>query len=100
MKGIFKAAVMTVAAVSTSSVFAAGIFSARGDTAGRTYTESSYWRTPRTDATVGTTGAPAVNGVIVNTPAQVLVSPGPTAGPWFPGDDIRNANSALWGVGG
>jgi hypothetical protein len=102
MKGMFKAAVVVATAFSASSVFAAGFFSSHGQ--GRTYTESNYWAT--TPSGVASTGgsvnpsAPvAVNGPVVVVPAQIA-APGPTSGPWYPGDNINNASSALWGVGG
>lgn len=90
-----------VAGLAFGTAFAQGALAARTER-GLSYTESSYWATPRTaygnDASsVGTSAA--VNGPIVTTP-QVAVSPGPTMAPWANGDDIRNANSALWGVGG
>jgi len=73
---------------------------AAGTRRGMSYTESSYWATPSTEqgdqSSVGTSAA--VNGPNVTTP-QTAVAPGPTMGPWFYGDDIRNANSALWGAG-
>lgn len=105
MKSIFKAAVVITTALSASSVLADGLFSRAPDRAGLTYTESSYWSAPRTvlpnEATAGSSyRAPvAVNGPIVTTPEQ-LAAPGPTSGPWHPGDNISNASSALWGVGG
>jgi hypothetical protein len=102
MKGMFKAAVVVATAFSASSVFAAGIFSSHGQ--GRTYTEANYWATtPSGVASTGASaysGAPvAVNGPVVVAPAQIA-APGPTSGPWYPGDNISNASSALWGVGG
>lgn len=102
MKGIYKAAVVAATAFSASSAFAAGWFSSHGQ--GRTYTEANYWAT--TPAGVASTGASAntrapviANGPIVTTPAQIA-APGPTSGPWVPGDNINNASSSLWGVGG
>jgi len=101
MKGMLKAAVFAATAFSASSVFAAGSFSSHGQ--GRTYTEASYWATPPSGvaSTGASYGAPAqANGPIVTTPAPVAAAPGPTMGPWYPGANIKNANSALWGVGG
>ena len=33
-------------------------------------------------------------------PGPRIGAPGPTSGPCYPGDNINNASSALWGVGG
>jgi hypothetical protein len=103
MKGMFKAAVVAATAFSASSVFAAGLFSSHGQ--GRTYTEANYWAaTPSGVASTGASVNPSapvvVNGPVVVTPAQVVAAPGPTMAPWYPGDTINNASSALWGVGG
>jgi hypothetical protein len=108
MKGIFKAAVVVATALSATSVFAAGLFSRAPDRVGRTYTEASYWSTPRaavpnesSASAGGSYSAPVVvNGPIVTTPAQSAVAPGPTMRPYMPGDTISNASSSLWGVGG
>ena len=102
MKSIFKAAVVVTTAFTASSVFAAGFFSSHGQ--GRTYTESQYWATTpsgvaSTGASVNPSAPVAVNGPLVVAPAQVA-APGPTMAPWYPGNNINNASSSLWGVGG
>jgi hypothetical protein len=103
MKGMLKAAVAVATAFTAGTVFAAGFFSSHGQ--GRTYTEANYWATTpsgvaSTGASVNPSAPVAVNGPIVVAPAQVVGAPGPTMAPWYPGDNINNASSALWGVGG
>ncbi|HZQ74102.1 MAG TPA: hypothetical protein VFB08_14390 [Burkholderiales bacterium] len=101
MKGIFKATVVVATALTASSAFAAGLFSRSPDRVGRTYTESSYWATPSGSAVTGSSAAGVVtNGPVVVVPSAIAPAPGPTMGPWQPGDTISNASSALWGVGG
>jgi hypothetical protein len=71
MKSVFKVAVVGLS-FAASSAFAQGVFQRTAQHADRVYVEGAYWQ-----------GENA-----------------PTSAPWFRGDDIRNANSALWGVGG
>jgi hypothetical protein len=58
------------------------------------YTSAEYWN-PGSSAARGASLAPRTTAI----PGS-YIAPGATAGPYFPGDDIRNANSTLWGVGG
>src|SRR5205807_1257047 len=83
MKGIFKASVVGLA-FATTGAFAQGTYPSP-DT---TYTQPSG-DTRRIDNR--------------RTQDARAVDPrwqGATAAPYFAGDDVRNANSALWGVGG
>ena len=71
MKNVFKVAVVGLS-FAASSAFAQGVFHRSPQHADRIYVEGAYWQNESS----------------------------PTSGPYFRGDDIRNANSALWGVGG
>jgi hypothetical protein len=95
MKASIKWAVIGLAFAATGA-FGQAAHSTRTDR-GRSYTDSSYWATPA-DTRSSTGASAAVNGPNVTTPQAA--APGPTMAPWSYGDDIRNANSALWGVGG
>ena len=76
MKALLKVAVVGLA-FTASGAFAQGVFS-RMPGAGHTYIESGFWRAD----------------------GNLVAAPTATAAPYMRGDDIRNANSSLWGVGG
>ncbi len=86
MKGIIKASVIGLT------------FAAAGAFAQSTYTpptESTYTQPP------ATRDAKRLDNRRYQDSRQVDSTwHGATAAPYAPGDDIRNANSALWGVGG
>jgi hypothetical protein len=91
MKGIFKASVIGLAFATVGAT--------TGALAQGTYT------TPSPDSTYTQT-QPARDARRIDNrrfpDAREVDSTwhGATAAPYYPGDDVRNANSALWGVGG
>ena len=93
MKIVIKAAVVALA-FPASAAFAQNIFHRSPETVGRIYTDPAYWQPVEGQSTAGSS-----TGAFQN-PGYAVGSPGPTSGPYYGGDDIRNANSALWGVGG
>ena len=93
MKIVLRAAVIALA-FPASAAFAQNIFHRSPETTGRIYTDAGYWQPVETQSAAGSSTDTSGN------PAYAVTAPGPTAGPYYRGDDIRNANSALWGVGG
>jgi hypothetical protein len=58
-----------------------------------TYTDSRFWSSGGEVRGETAAGASAP-------PVTAFAAPGATSAPYVRGDDIRNASSALWGVGG